>query len=364
MASTRPRSQSAPPGVSDEAPRRLMRFCLWNDLHVMAPDIPGRPPAPPQRNERAVWARQQLDMPSAAPDFVLSAGDLVHGERRNMDRDFAMLRTLLLDDLPVPLLPCVGNHENQQGEGDPALNAAYDRCFGPEWHNYVFTVAGFGFIVIDNSGGHRTGDDVTTARLETMQRAFAFLGGMPTIIVAHIPLVPMRDSNVLAESFGFASWIDRDPRMLPLIEAHRDHVIAVLSGHLHLTAVCERRGIHHIVPAGTTGYPADYATFDVYPDRIDLAMHAAPEHLLPPGHATNRKGNIHGKPRHEADYVDADHPEPWTYVHGTPTERARMIPLPPAKRPDAARAREPLTVWHETDVDQWQQVALPQWASR
>jgi hypothetical protein len=37
----------------------------------------------------------------------------------------------VLDGLRVPVLPCVGNHENRQGEGVAELNAAYDACMAP-----------------------------------------------------------------------------------------------------------------------------------------------------------------------------------------------------------------------------------------
>ena len=67
-------------------------------------------------------------------------------------------------------------------------------------------------------------------------------------------------------------------------------------------------GIAHITPAGTGGYPADFASVEVYPDRIEVRMHPVPERLL------DRRGNIHGTPRHKQDYIDTDHPTHERYL--------------------------------------------------
>lgn len=354
-----------PPHSPDRQPRRrrLLRFFQWNDCHVIDRTLPNRRPGYHNSNEKARWLRSLVNPGAEAsiepPDLIVSVGDLVHGpETCNLDADFALARELLLADLPAPLLPCVGNHENRQGEGDCEMNRPYDAFFGEGWHNYVATTAGLAFVVVDTSGAHRQGSDpVTDARLEFTRRALRRFNDRPLIIVTHVPLIPMRDREVLIESFGFSSWQNQDTRLLEAIEVQRDRVIAVLGGHLHLTGARVHNGIHHLGPSGTAGYPCDFASFDVFPDRVAYAVHAAPDHLVGP----EKLGNIHGRARHGIDYTDAEHPDPETYVSGTPAERALVIELGAGKRPIPDLASEPLQVWRETHPDQWEPAAIHMW---
>jgi hypothetical protein len=157
----------------------------------------------------------------------------------------------------------------------------------------------------------------------------------PKIICCHIPLVPLREERVLAKSFGFESYAARDRELLDLIEQHADTIIAVLSGHLHLTGMVERKSIFHVCLSGTGQYPGDYAAvYEVYPDRIQSMMVQLPPHLVRPAGIPDRYvGSIHGKPFREVDHIDDRHPTPGTYLGGLPGERRFVITLPPTKRP-------------------------------
>ena len=258
----------------------------------------------------------------------------------------------LIDRLDMPLQPCLGNHENRQGEGIPKLNAAYDHRYGPGWHNYVYTICGVAFVVIDSSGAHRRPDETTTARNAFLERAFERTAHMPVFVLTHVPLIAMRDEAALAPSFGFASWRVLDETLLSIVEEHADQVIAVLCGHIHLTAVKKLRGIYHIMPSGTAGYPADFATYDVYADRVEVAMQRAPGELI--GDPT--LGDIHGVHRHGTDYNDRDHPDHECYVSGKAEERQFTIELD--KQPNEGAPRE-LTILHEEGAGDWHEVQLP-----
>ncbi|MFN3421554.1 MAG: metallophosphoesterase family protein, partial [Armatimonadota bacterium] len=242
--------------------RPIVRFFVWNDMHLRAPNVANRPQGYPFSNEKAKFAVECANGLHGfePPDFVLSLGDIIDGEIPDYNQDFRFFKEFILDRLSVPFLPCVGNHENGQGEGIPERNIAYDRWFGKEWHNYAFVVGGVAFIVVDTSGAHRLGDEVTERRNSFVERAFERLKDMPIIVATHVPLIAMRDEEVLKASFGFESWKVRDERMLKIVEKHSERVIAVLSGHLHLTGVKWQKGIAHIVPSGTCGYPADFAS--------------------------------------------------------------------------------------------------------
>lgn len=319
-------------------------------MHIRSPKIKGRPDYYPFANDKALWALECAlgKHGFEPPDFILSAGDIIDGEIPDYNEDFAFVRDFILENLTVPFLPCVGNHENGQGEGVAKLNAAYDRWFGREWHNYVFTICGIGFIVVDTSGAHLLPNEVTAQRNAFVKRAFDFLADMPIIVITHAPLLPMRDEEVLKSSFGFESWKVQDEGFLQIVESNNERVIAVLCGHLHLTSVKWSKGIAHICSAGTAGYLSDFAAFDVYPDRIEFQMHNAPKKWL------NKKGDIHGKPRHEIDYTDSEHPDHESYLWGNPEERKLRIRLEGSKKPKAIE-KKTLIVFHERKPNKWRE---------
>lgn len=105
------------------------------------------------------------------------------------------------------------------------------------------------------------------------------------------------------------------------MDEHADSIVAVLSGHLHLTGVVVRKGVHHVSVSGTASYPCDFASFDVFPDRIRMRLHSLPAKLQTPD------TNIHGRRRHKVDFTDATHPTPESYVRGNPSERDVEIAL-------------------------------------
>lgn len=330
-----------------KAPR--FRFVVWNDLHVRDPRRIAHWPPYSYANEKAAWLVEcSLGRHGCAvPDFILSAGDIIEGEKGNCARDLPIMKALLLDRINVPFLPCLGNHENEGGEGSSESNRAYDQFFGPLWHNYVFVVGGMGFVVLDSSSSERVPDAVTAAREAFLARALDRLGDRPVIVVSHAPLIPMRQPAVLEKSFGFPSWKVQAPGLLELVERNRGRVVAVLSGHLHLTAIREQAGIYHVVAAGTNGYPSDFAIVEAFDDYLTVEMRALPREWLV------REGDIHGRPRHPIDYTDSDHPDHESYLWGNPDERAVRIPLAGAKQPAAGSQNEKLTVLLETAPGQW-----------
>ena len=82
-----------------------------------------------------------------------------------------------------------------------------------------------------------------------------------------------------------------------------------------------RKGVYHISISGTASYPCDFASYDVFPDRIRVRVRSLPERLVTP------ETDIHGRPRHKVDYTDAAHPTHESYVKGNASERDFEIPL-------------------------------------
>jgi hypothetical protein len=317
---------------TDRSHAPLFSFLQLNDMHVDA-DI-GKD-GYEKANEKARWLIGAADSGRyfARPDFVVGVGDLIHGERvENLAPDLRLLREMLRP-LRVPFHPVVGNHEVVQQEGSAKHEQAWCETFGNQM-NYTFSHDGVLFIALNNSGACCVGPAVVKARNDWLRGELERAPGVPKIILCHIPLVPLRDEAVLTKSFGFRSYMDHDGGTLKLVEAHSDSVVAVLSGHLHLTGVARRNGIVHVSIAGTASYPCDYALYKVFADRIEATIRQLPARLVTP------RTNIHGKPRHPRDYVDGQHPTPWQYVAGRADERAFTIPLARWIPPRSTRAAE------------------------
>lgn len=310
----------------------LLRFIQINDLHIQAPPQPDGLPKPEgyaRANDKARWVVEAINRGRLAepPDFVVGVGDLVHGER--LDRlgpDLTQARTIL-GALNCPFFPVVGNHENIQQERSPRHMQAYIDAFGADRVEYAFVRNGVLFVALNNSGASGS-KDAAAARNAWLKDVLAEHSRLPKIILCHIPLMPVRDADVLAKSFGFPSDYDRDGGSLALVEQHADTVIAVLSGHLHLTGMKMKAGICHFSLSGSASYPSDgAAVFEVFPDRVDVAVKQLPDELA------RSAPSIHGKPRHAEDFTDADHASGEAYQAGTAGERGFTIALPESKRP-------------------------------
>jgi hypothetical protein len=305
-------------GVSAAAPsaaeRPLFRFVQWNDTHIDASTPSGYKLA----NEKAQYLVESLNAATffPVPDFVIGIGDIIYGEDlSSLAPDFALFKKLTAD-LKCPYYPVVGNHEVVQQEGNPRYEAAYRQTFGDHRTNYTFRHGGVQFVVLDDSGAPASNrSEVGRRRNRWLGEVLAASTERPTIVCCHIPLVPLRDEPVLKKSFGFGSYTAHDAELLNLVDTHADSIVAVLSGHLHQTGVIRRHGVYHIVVSGTASYPCDFASYEVFADRIRMRVHSLPPHLVTP------ETDIHGRPRYATDFTDAAHGTHEAYVKGNAAER-------------------------------------------
>lgn len=306
-----------------EPPPPRFRFVQINDMHVQAPLEHGddfRKKTYPRANDKLRHCVDAFNH-RIEPAFVLAIGDLIHGESlARLQPDLETFRGLV-EPLEAPLYPTVGNHEVVQREGDPEYERAYRDCFGDDRVSYSFERDGLVFIMLNNSGAATAGQDVIRGRNEWLRQTLARHRSQPKIIGCHIPIVPVRDEAVLAKSFGFRSYQAHDPELLELVDAHAPSIAAVLSGHLHLTGCVVREGVHHVSICGTASYPSDFASFDVFDDRLEMTVHQLPADL-----ATSAP-SIHGAPRHATEFVDSTHESPEAYRIGRTDERRLTIPL-------------------------------------
>jgi len=317
-----PGSETGPSTVKPVGEPRF-RFLQVNDTHYQSPQAKVISPTYTAANGRVHWWCDAIRSGGIFPpvDFVLHLGDMTHQHSQDRRQELRAFKALL-DTLPIPTYTVVGNHDNVQGEGDGEKEAPYREVFG-EHFDYAFTHKGLGFVVVDTSG---TGMPTLRAervrrRRERLQGHLAGLQAQPVIVCSHIPLVPMREQPVLAKSFGFISHFVREPDVLEVVKSHREQVVAVLSGHLHLSGVVWDDGIAHIDVCGTASYPHDLALHTVYENCLVTRLVRMPSTLLEPS------TNIHGAHRHGLDFIDASHDDYTRYLMGNAEERDLVIPF-------------------------------------
>jgi hypothetical protein len=129
--------------------------------------------------------------------------------------------------------------------------------------------------------------------------------------------------------------------VLKLLESHRESIVAVISGHLHLTGHAAGRGLDQVVVSGLYSWPGDWARLDVYPDRIKVKM-IAPGRFLPSPELDAMPMRNAAHDRHGREFTDADHPTFADYLRGRADERAFTLALAAPLRIDPDRPPPPL----------------------
>lgn len=299
-----------------------MKFAVINDLHAQFAPRP-KHQGYPGANGRAEWMLRQFAKGGAHADvdFVIGAGDLIHGEDLNSIHAEMKALSGKLKQVAVPFYPCCGNHEIEQQEGDEDHERPYTKAYGKDRFDYAISTDLVEIIVLNNAGTFHVTAQRREQRAERFEQMLRARPGVPKIVVCHVPLVSIRNRDVLHRSFGFRTYRCLESELLDLLDTVGGDVRLVISGHLHLTGMVRRRGVYHFVTAGTASFPHDYAMVNVTGNRINVAVRALPKALQEPA------SNIHGPPRYEKNYTDAKHPHPLTYLRGLANERRFTINL-------------------------------------
>ena len=302
----------------------LFRFLQMSDLHVTNDSVRASFPG---AVDRARWLISEIAAGSLSDvELVLCVGDSVQAGSVAETREDLTLFTKMTKALDQPVLAVPGNHETQKREGDPAYADVFTQAFGVPGTNYTHRHRDLLFVMLDNSGTTECNAETYSQRERWLKKTLEDHRHEPKIVCCHVPLVPMRDPETLAQTMKIESWMTREPEILTLIEEHAESILAVFSGHLHLTGLVCRNSVFHITVSGTASYPSDYALYSVLEDRIEMEAKQLPSELL------NHETDLHAIPRRDFTAVDDTHPTHAEYVMGTYDERRFAIPT---KRPTA-----------------------------
>ena len=299
----------------------LFRFAQINDLHMPGPALEAVDEQARERGERARWLVNLLhgESPSSESnlpplDLILGVGDFVQGNDAESASTELDLFASMMKARQVPFYPVVGNHD--YGAGNAEAEQRFLKACGQSAPSYSFEHEGIAFIMLDNRPlpSPKSNSQRTEWLRTTLEQH-----GMPKIVCCHIPLIPLRDQRSM-EQAGVESFSPGVVEMLEVVEDHSDSVLAVLSGHLHLSGFRCTRSIFHICIAGTASFPCDFALYSVHADRIEVEVRQLPLDLLPEpvtsGYSSDKLGT---------DLVDGDHATNIEFIMGTYDERRFVV---------------------------------------
>jgi 3',5'-cyclic AMP phosphodiesterase CpdA len=302
----------------------LLRFAQINDLHMPGPALEAVDEPARERGERARWLVNLLHGESSSSesslpplDLILGVGDFVQGNDAESASTELDLFASMIKARQVPFYPVVGNHD--YGAGNAEAEQRFLEACGQSAPSYSFEHGDIAFIMLDNRP--LSSLELNSQRTEWLHTTLEHHGAMPTIICCHIPLVPLRDQRSMDQA-GVEGSSPGVAEMLKVVEDHSDRVLAVLSGHLHLSGFRCTRSIFHICIAGTATFPCDFALYSVYTDRIEVEVRQLPLDLLPdPAHSGYSSEKL------GADLVDGDHATNIEFIMGTYDERRFVISM-------------------------------------
>lgn len=222
-----------------------MLIAQLTDVHIgFDPDA--RPEELNRIRFRAVLER--LERAPHKLDFMVLSGDLTdHG-----DRDSFAKIAAVLGEMPCPLLPLVGNHDDRE-----ELRRAFpDTPCEDEFVHYVVERDGLRIICLDTFEEGRHGGAFCIRRRDWLKAQLAAGGDTPSVIFMHHPPI-----------VSGIDWMDPAPdeqwiaHFADAVEGHQHAIRAIHCGHLHRRVAARFRGI----PLGITPSVAPLVALDLRP---------------------------------------------------------------------------------------------------
>lgn len=243
-----------------------MLIAQLTDIHIGF-DPEARPEELNRTRFRAALARL-LEAPNR-PDLLVLSGDLTdHGDRASFEQIGD-----LLEAVPCPILPIVGNHDTREG----LLHAFPDVPREGGFVHYVHRRRGLTIVCLDTLEPGRHGGAFCEARRDWLRAQLAATEGGPVLIFMHHP--PVVSGIDWMDPAPDESWIEM---FGAAIAGHADHILAIHCGHLHRPLAARFQGI----PVGVTPSVAPLVALDLSPidqdrpDNRDLITTEPPTYAL------------------------------------------------------------------------------------
>ncbi|WP_375290538.1 phosphodiesterase [Qipengyuania sp.] len=250
-----------------------MLIAQMTDIHIgFDPDA--RPEELNRTRFRATLARL-LEAPNQ-PDLLVLSGDLTdHGDRDS----FAKIAGLL-EDVPCPILPLVGNHDTRD-----ELLSAFPQCPSNDgFVQYTLERDGLLIICLDSYEPGRHGGAFCERRRDWLRAQLDASEGTPAIIFMHHP--PVVSGIDWMDPVMSESWIRN---LADAIEGHQHRIEGIHCGHLHRPLASSFCGI----PLNVTPSVAPLVAMDLRPidstkaDNRDLITTEPPIYALHRWDGTN-----------------------------------------------------------------------------
>jgi hypothetical protein len=214
------------------------------------------------------------DLNRRRPAFVIQLGDIVDGDRDNVDELVTDLDSVLqvYNGLMAPKYHVVGNHCLLVGEEVLRQKLHMERFY---YDFSVPSVEGWRFVVLD---GNATKDVVTgRAQLEWFRSTLdkAARNGEKVICFCHYPLLE-------AAAARHRMMANPEPFLKAMDDAHC--VAAWFAGHYHAGGYAIRNGVHHVTLKAMIEAPVHtaYALIELHADRIrEIGIGSEPSRDLP-----------------------------------------------------------------------------------
>ena len=245
-----------------------MLIAQLTDIHIGF-DPEARPEELNRTRFRAALARL-LASPNN-PDLLVLSGDLTdHGDRESFEKIAE-----LLEEVPYPILPMVGNHDTREG----LLHAFPDCPRANGFLHYVVEKAGLVIICLDTLEPGRHGGAFCEARRDWLRAELDKAQGKPVVIFMHHP--PVISGIDWMDPATDESWVGTFGEALA---GHESHILSIHCGHLHRPLATSFRGI----PLAVTPSVAPLVALDLNPIDQDSADNRDLITTEPPIYALHR----------------------------------------------------------------------------
>ncbi|HRW07166.1 MAG TPA: metallophosphoesterase [Caldilineaceae bacterium] len=226
-----------------------LTFLHLTDLHLTAaPDLLVNSRSPAQKLATLLSRIHELEI---RPAFVLISGDLVNGGTLD---EYQFLQTELgqLEQLGVPILLALGNHDARRPFRQVILGEAPNNLSAPYYHSTV--IDGLNVIVLDSHLPGEVSGYIDAEQLAWLDAELAKPMTLGHLVALHHPPVPatvrLLDSLGLNNADALAAVVCRHP-----------NVLGVLSGHIHY---------HHVAAfANTISYTTPAVIYTIDPGVTD-----------------------------------------------------------------------------------------------